>query len=57
VASRLRACRSCDRYTLKDRCPVCTLATISPHPMRYSPQDRYGAYRRRLKRLVAEREG
>ncbi|MCI4354528.1 MAG: RNA-protein complex protein Nop10 [Thermoplasmata archaeon] len=44
----LHVCRSCDRYTLAETCPKCHGATRSPHPARFSPQDRYGAYRRRL---------
>ncbi len=44
----LRVCRACDRYTMKPACPTCQGPTRSPHPARFSPQDRYGAYRRRL---------
>ena len=44
----LHVCRSCDLYTLSEVCPRCQKATRSPHPARYSPEDRYGAYRRAL---------
>jgi H/ACA ribonucleoprotein complex subunit 3 len=51
----LRKCMPCMLYTLKDLCPKCGGATIMPIPPRYSPQDSYGEYRRRLKKLSAER--
>jgi H/ACA ribonucleoprotein complex subunit 3 len=51
--SLLRVCRSCDRYTLLETCSTCHRSTRSPHPARYSPEDRYGVYRRRLFAEVA----
>lgn len=41
----IRKCTKCGRYTLKDKCPICGSETISPHPPRFSPEDRYVAYR------------
>lgn len=41
----IRKCTKCGRYTLKDRCPICGSETVSPHPPRFSPEDRYVAYR------------
>ncbi len=32
-------------YTLKERCPVCGKQTVTVHPARYSPDDRYARYR------------
>jgi len=46
----LKKCGACGRYTLKDVCPACGHAAGNPMPPRYSPEDRYGAYRRKLKR-------
>ncbi|MDH3365617.1 MAG: RNA-protein complex protein Nop10 [Thermoplasmata archaeon] len=46
----LRKCVSCNRYTLRETCPSCGGATLMPIPAKYSPGDRYGEYRRRLKR-------
>jgi len=46
--SLLRVCTACGRYTLKSRCPACSGATRTPHPARFSPQDRWGRYRRAL---------
>ncbi len=46
----LHYCNICREYTLKDVCPYCGAKTINPHPPRFSPQDRYGEYRRKLKK-------
>ncbi|HWQ18073.1 MAG TPA: RNA-protein complex protein Nop10 [Sulfolobales archaeon] len=42
---RIRKCPSCGRYTLKGKCPVCGVETVSPHPARFSPDDKYVEYR------------
>ncbi|ASI98170.1 RNA-protein complex protein Nop10 [Thermococcus celer] len=47
---RIRKCPECGRYTLKEVCPVCGAKTKVAHPPRFSPEDPYGEYRRRLKR-------
>lgn len=46
--SLIRICRGCRRYTLKESCPECGGGTRTPHPVRFSPQDRWGKYRRAL---------
>ena len=46
----LRKCPSCRDYTLKEQCPKCGGTTLMPMPAKYSPEDRYGEYRRRLKK-------
>ena len=43
-------CPKCKRYTLKDECVACGEKTYNREPIRFSPQDRYGKYRRLLKR-------
>ena len=55
--NRLRVCKKCRVYTLKETCRLCGEPTVSPHPPRFSPQDPYGEYRRRLKREIMRREG
>lgn len=40
-------------YTLAAKCPACAKATHKVGPAKYSPEDRYGAYRRKLKQLAA----
>ncbi|MCD6513216.1 MAG: RNA-protein complex protein Nop10 [Thermoplasmata archaeon] len=46
----MKYCIKCRRYTLKDICPVCGEKAVKREPPRFSPQDRYGKYRRMLKR-------
>jgi len=54
----LRKCARCGRYTLRrDRCPVCGGPVVVPHPPRFSPEDKYVAYRYRLKMLAAASSG
>ena len=49
----LLRCRECGRYTLGPKCPACGGPTARPGPARYSPEDRYGRYRRALKHAPA----
>ncbi len=49
MKSRLRRCKECNRYTLKEICPVCGSKTVNPAPPKFSPEDPYGVYRRRLR--------
>ena len=46
---KMRKCPVCGRYTFKAVCPLCKVNTILPEPPRYSPEDKYGKYRRILK--------
>jgi H/ACA ribonucleoprotein complex subunit 3 len=48
---KLKKCTVCGRYTLKDFC-VCGGKAESVKPPRFSPVDKYGEYRRRLKKEV-----
>jgi len=45
-------CPACGAYTMKKTCPACDGKTASPHPARYSPSDRYGKYRREMKKQM-----
>ena len=42
-------CKTCRRYTLSKTCNHCSLHTSNPLPPRFSPQDKYGKYRRMLR--------
>lgn len=53
----MKYCRNCKIYTLKDNCKRCGSKTISPHPAKFSPQDPYGGYRRKLKMEVLIKDG
>ncbi len=46
----LRFCSKCNEYTLELICKRCKSKSISKYPPRFSPQDRYGNYRRKLKK-------
>jgi H/ACA ribonucleoprotein complex subunit 3 len=48
MKTSLRKCSSCQEYTLKAICPRCGQGTDVPIPARFSPDDRYGKYRRML---------
>jgi H/ACA ribonucleoprotein complex subunit 3 len=47
---KLRYCRDCKKYSLKDVCANCGKETCNPLPPRFSPHDKYGKYRRKLKK-------
>ena len=47
-------CAQCNGYTLRAACSKCGSATVMAMPAKYSPEDRYGEYRRRLKREIKE---
>ncbi len=43
-------CPKCNSYTLKDKCPKCETKTVSSKPPKFSPEDKYGKYRREEKK-------
>ncbi|MCD6458180.1 MAG: ribosome biogenesis protein [Thermofilum sp. ex4484_82] len=46
----LRMCKKCGKYTLKqDKCPYCGGPVRVPHPPKFSPEDKWGEYRRKIK--------
>ena len=40
-------CTVCRRYTLEETCPECGGTATSPHPAKFSPDDKYMRYRLR----------
>ena len=46
MKSSIRKCPKCGRYSLEMKCSDCGMDTVTSHPARYSPDDRYGKYRR-----------
>jgi len=48
----LRKCRKCNIYTLEEKCPICKGLVVSPHPAKFSPEDKYGKYRRMMKKIT-----
>ncbi|HII08479.1 MAG TPA: RNA-protein complex protein Nop10 [Methanosphaera sp.] len=53
---QMRRCNNCREYTLQDICPDCNEKTGVIFPARYSPQDKYGKYRRILKKQQEQGE-
>jgi len=46
-------CPKCGSYDIKEDC-TCGHKRIEPKPPKYSPEDKYGRYRREAKKLVEE---
>ena len=42
----LLKCNSCEIYTMKNACPKCGEKSSQIKPPKYSPEDKYGKYRR-----------
>jgi len=42
---QIRRCSACKKYTLKNECPQCNEKTVSVHPAKFSPDDKYMRYR------------
>jgi len=51
---KMKKCRSCGEYTLQDECPYCARDVGVVYPPKYSPEDKYGKYRRLLKKQMLE---
>lgn len=49
MTGRIRCCRNDRTYTLSAVCPVCGSPTVTAHPARFSPEDKYGSYRRKAR--------
>lgn len=44
---KMRFCNSCKNYTLSES--HCSQMSVSAHPIKYNPNDKYGDYRRKAK--------
>jgi len=42
-------CKNCNKYTLKEYCLNCNEKTISTKPAKFSPEDKWGKWRRKAK--------
>lgn len=49
MSGRIRYCAADQIYTLSHICPSCGNSTSIAHPARFSPEDKYGQYRRLAK--------
>tara|TARA_Y100000310_G_C20104725_1_gene544402 strand:- start:202 stop:363 length:162 start_codon:yes stop_codon:yes gene_type:complete len=43
---KILKCPKCSEYTMQETCSKCNKKTINPKPAKYSPEDKYGKYRR-----------
>ena len=50
----LRRCKKCRAYTLLETCPRCGGEAVSPHPAKFSLDDKYRKYRLLMRRLSSE---
>ncbi|HIH96263.1 MAG TPA: RNA-protein complex protein Nop10 [Thermoplasmata archaeon] len=48
---QLKRCPKCREYTLKVTCPKCKVRTEQAAPPKFSPEDRWGKYRRKLEQM------
>ncbi len=49
-------CSSCGKYTLSEACE-CGGKAVENKPPKYSPEDKYGAYRRKAKESLRKKSG
>ena len=49
---KMKRCNSCGEYTLESICPYCGGDLGEIFPPKYSPEDKYGKYRRKLKKQL-----
>jgi H/ACA ribonucleoprotein complex subunit 3 len=47
---------NCHVYTLKETCPKCSGQAVSPHPAKFSMDDKYRKYKLLMKRLSQQSE-
>ena len=52
---KIRFCQSCGKYTMEQKCRWCQGESIPAGPLRFSPEDRMGRYRRMGKKQLMER--
>lgn len=53
----LHRCTGCHEYTLQETCPRCGGKAAPNKPAKFSPEDHYGEYRRRLKQMERDAAG
>jgi H/ACA ribonucleoprotein complex subunit 3 len=52
----IKFCAVCKKHTLKETCD-CTMKTAPVYPVKYSPEDKYGSYRRKAKEQERKSQG
>ena len=54
--NKILRCEKCGNYTLKEKC-LCKGKALTTKPAKFSPEDKYGSYRRKAKFEQLKREG
>ena len=49
-------CKTCADYTLQETCPRCGGKAVQNTPAKFSPEDNYGVYRRKLRQMDAAKK-
>lgn len=49
MSNHIYFCKKCNQYTMKRECPECKEEALSTKPAKYSPDDKWGKYRRMAK--------
>ena len=44
-------CKKCGKYTLSEKCE-CGGMAVNPRPAKFSPEDKFGEYRRKAKEMM-----
>ncbi|MDP7506040.1 MAG: RNA-protein complex protein Nop10, partial [Candidatus Woesearchaeota archaeon] len=54
MANAILKCKECGQYTMEKNCPKCNGEAVSVIPAKFSPEDKYGKYRRAQKQKELE---
>lgn len=57
MSKHILKCEHCGQYTLQTICPACSSTAVPVKPLKYSPEDPYGDYRRKAKRPMLLQQG
>lgn len=57
MAKHIFYCSKCQEYTMKQQCLKCSQKTAERKPAKFSPEDKYGQYRREVKAGQRKIEG
>ncbi len=52
MSRHILKCPTCTGYTMKAACPKGGVATVTSRPPKYSPEDKFGGYRRKAKKML-----
>ena len=57
MTKHILRCPECMKYTMKEQCDACQVSTVESKPPKYSPEDKYGRYRREAKEQEYRNKG